>query len=56
MRYGFIHKKTDTLRYAIFIEKNLIVIYIYTKVWHFALGDIYIYKKQDTSKEARNLR
>ena len=53
MRYVFIHKKQDTLRYAIFMKiLKLAFIYI-QKEGHFALRDVFKNKKPDTSKKAR---
>ena len=48
-RYVFTYKKHDTLRYAIFYEIFEVGIYI-QKAWHFALRDVFIYKKPDTSQ------
>ena len=56
LRYVFIHKKEDTLRYAISREIFDIGIYIYFKSWHFVFRDVFIYKKPDTSKKQDNLR
>ena len=47
-----INKNPYTLRYAIFHEIFEVGIYI-QKAWHFALLDVYIYKKLDTSQKAR---
>ena len=50
--YVFIHKKPDTLCYAIFMT-FLIFAFIYLqKAWHFALRDVFIYKKPDTLRYA----
>ena len=46
-RYGFIYKKQFTLRCGIFDEIFEIDIYI-QKTRHFALRDVFIYKKPDT--------
>ena len=51
-RYVFIYQKYDTLRYAIFHEKFEVGIYI-QKSWHFALRDVFIHKKPDTSQNPR---
>ena len=51
-RYLFIYKNHDTLRYAFFCENFEVGIYI-QKSWHFALPDIFIYKKRDTSQKSR---
>ena len=51
-RHVFIHKKQDTLRYTIFHEIFELGIYI-QKVSHFALRDVFIFKKLDTSQKAR---
>ena len=52
MRYVFIYKEHDTLRYAIFHENSEVVICI-KKSWHFTLRDVFIYKKTETSQKAR---
>ena len=44
----------DTLRYVIFHEIFEVDIYIQKKR-HFALLDVFIYKKPDTSQKARQL-
>ena len=50
-RYVFIDKKAYTLCYTIFHE-ILKLAFIYTqKAQHFALHNVYIYKKPDTSKQ-----
>ena len=54
-RYDSIHKNPDTLRYAIFMKFWNWPFYI-QKAWHFALCDVLIYKKHDTSKIQDNLR
>ena len=52
-RYGFIYKKPYTWRYGIFMKfLKLAFIYI-QKAWQFALHDVYIYKKHDTSQKPR---
>ena len=48
----FIYKKPYTLRYGTFHEIFEVGIYI-QKAWHFALREVFIYKKQDTSEKAR---
>ena len=49
------HKNPDSLRYAIFMKfLKLASIYI-QKAWHFALRDVFIYKKPDTYKNKDNL-
>ena len=53
-RYVFIYKKRYTLRYGVFHEIFEVGIYI-QKAWHFALRDVFIYKKLDTSQKARQL-
>ena len=50
--YVCLYKNQDTLRYAIFHENFEVNIYT-QKAWHFALCDIIIYKKRDTSQKAR---
>ena len=51
LRYVFIHKNPDTLRYAIFMNfLKLAFIYI-QKAWHFLLCDVFIYKTPETSKK-----
>ena len=51
-RYVFIYNKPYTLRYRIFHEIFDVGIYI-QKARDFALRDIFIYKKLDTSQKAR---
>ena len=48
----FRFKKPYTLRYGTFHEIFELGIYI-QKAWHFALRDVFIYKKLDTSQKAR---
>ena len=52
LRYNFIYKKQDNLRYAIFYENFEVDIWI-QKACHFALRDVSIYKKPDTSEKVR---
>ena len=52
LRNVFIYKKPYTLRYGIFHEIFEAGIYL-QKAWHFALRDVFIYKKLDTSQKAR---
>ena len=60
-------KTQDNLRYILFTKSQTLYVtefswniwnwHLYIpKVWHFALRDVFIYKKPDTSKKQDNLR
>ena len=53
IRYIFINKTQGTLRYAIFHENFEFGIFL-QEACHFALRDVFIYKKPDTSPTARH--
>ena len=48
----FLYTKINTLDVKGFYENDEVGIYI-QKAWHFALCDVFIYKKLDTSQKAR---
>ena len=54
LRYVFIHKKPDTLRYTIFMKfLKLAFIYI-QRARHFALSEVFIYTKSPTIRKKQN--
>ena len=55
MRYVFIYKRQDTLRYIIFHE-NLKLAFLYTKAWNFAVREFFLYKISTLRKNHDNLR